>query len=152
MSRQLCTFYVGGCHLGLDVLTVQEILPYSEPTPVPLTQEVLAGLINLRGEVVPALSLRRRLGVDAEGGGAERFHLILRHEGGVASLLVDEIGEVLIIEDSAFEAPPSHLQGALRRLMDSVAKLEDHLLMVLDAACLLPGGVALSARAKAVEA
>jgi purine-binding chemotaxis protein CheW len=150
MSRQLCTFFVEGCHLGLDVLKVQEILPYSSPTPVPLTQRVLAGLINLRGEVVPALSLRQRLGLGGSTG-AERYHLILRHDHGVASLLVDEIGEVLQIDEQDFEAPPPHLQGGLRKLMSEVAKLPDHLLMVLDAAALLPNGVALAARIDETE-
>jgi purine-binding chemotaxis protein CheW len=118
---------------------------------VPLTQPVLAGLINLRGEVVPALSLRRRLGLGGSDG-LERFHLILRHEGSVASLLVDEIGEVLDVDDEAFEAPPPHLQGALRRLMAAVAKLPDHLLMELDATAVLPQGVSLGARSAVMEA
>ena len=61
-ERQYCTFYLRDLHFGLDVLKVQEIISYQEMTRVPLAPPVVRGLINLRGQIVTALDLRRRLG------------------------------------------------------------------------------------------
>ena len=59
--HQYCTFYVDGHYFGLDVLNVQEIIRYQDMTRVPLAPPVVRGLINLRGQIVTALDLRRRL-------------------------------------------------------------------------------------------
>ena len=62
-DRQYCTFIVDGRYFGLDVLKVQEIIRYQEMTRVPLAPPVVRGLINLRGQIVTAIDLRRRLGL-----------------------------------------------------------------------------------------
>ena len=58
---QFCTFYVDGLFFGVDVLKVQEVLTEQDMTPVPLASNEVEGLINLRGQIVTAIDLRRRL-------------------------------------------------------------------------------------------
>ena len=62
-QQQFCTFYINRLLFGVEVETVQEVIRHQEMTGVPLAPEVVAGLINLRGQIVTAIDLRRRLGV-----------------------------------------------------------------------------------------
>jgi purine-binding chemotaxis protein CheW len=128
--EQVCTFRLGGLLFGLDVLHVQEVMRHQAITPVPLAHPVVRGLINLRGEVVTALDLGRRLGVSEAQDAA--MNVVVRYSQGVGSLLVDEVGDVLDIDPEACEAPPSTLQGPMRDLIGRVVKLKDSLLLVLD--------------------
>jgi len=91
------------------------------------------GLINLRGRIVTALDLRRRLGLGDAPAGLRPKGVVVRSDDGVVSLLADEIGDVLEVEDSAFERPPETLDGEARELIRGAYKLPDRLLLVLDA-------------------
>src|ERR1051325_8508575 len=127
-EHQYCTFYVDGHYFGLDVLKVQEIIRYQEMTRVPLAASVVRGLINLRGQIVTAIDLRRRLGLPdrlsgdpqnpgADAGEALPMNLVVRTDDGVVSLLVDEIGEVVEVDEDTFERPPPTLEGVARELV-----------------------------------
>ena len=130
--RQLCTFYVNGLFFGVDVLTVQEVIRFQEMTPVPLASEVVEGLINLRGQIVTAIDLRRRLEFPPRPQGQLPMNVIVRTEDGAVSLLVDEIGDVLEVDQAAYERPPENVEGTVRGLLTGIYKLEDRLLLVLD--------------------
>ena len=60
-DRQVCTFFLDGLFFGVEVLQVQEVIRYQEMTEVPLAPSVISGLINLRGQIVTAIDLRKRL-------------------------------------------------------------------------------------------
>ena len=91
--QQYCTFLVDGHYFGLDVRKVQEIIRYQEMTSVPLASPVVRGLINLRGQIVTAIDLRRRLDLTERPEGTLPMNVVVRTEEGVVSLLVDEIGD-----------------------------------------------------------
>lgn len=131
-SGQLATFFVGDRFFGVDVLRVQEVLRAQEMTRVPLAPEVIEGLINLRGQIVPAIDMRRRLGLEPRPAGREPMNVVVRTDDGAVSLLVDEIGDVLEVEASAWERPPENLAAGARELIRGVYKLKDRLLLVLD--------------------
>jgi purine-binding chemotaxis protein CheW len=133
-SHQYCTFFVNGHYLGIDVLKVQEIIRYQEMTPVPLAPPVVRGLINLRGQIVTAVDLRRRLELGDRRGDQVPVNVVVQSDDGAVSLLVDEIGDVLEVEDSLFERPPETLQGTSRELIHGAYKLKDRLLLILDTA------------------
>lgn len=133
-TRQFCTFHVSGLLLGVDVLSVQEVIRYHEMTPVPHAPPVIRGLINLRGQIVTALDLRERLGLPPRDTDELPMNVVVRGDGGAVSLLVDEIGDVLEAQESAFEPPPETLRGPARGLVRSVYKLQDRLLLALDVA------------------
>ncbi|MDZ4800414.1 MAG: chemotaxis protein CheW [Bryobacteraceae bacterium] len=132
LSRQYSTFDVAGLYFGIDVLQVQEVLRYQEMTPVPLAPAVIEGLINLRGQIVTALDVRRRLGLPPRAEGETAMNVVVRTEDGAVSLLVDEIGDVVEVEASSFERPPDNLDPAIRDLVRGIHKLKDRLLLVLD--------------------
>jgi purine-binding chemotaxis protein CheW len=130
--RRLCTFYLDGMLFGIDVDAVQEVLRYQAMTPVPLAPTVVAGLINLRGQIVTALDLRRRLELPERPPDLLPTNVVLRSTTVGASLLVDRIGEVLEVDDESFEPPPETTQGTARELILGAYKLPDQLLLLLD--------------------
>jgi purine-binding chemotaxis protein CheW len=132
-GHQYCTFYLAGHFFGLDVLQVQEIIRFQEMTRVPLAPPVVRGLINLRGQIVTAIDLRRRLGLSERPADQQPLNVVVRSDDGAVSLLVDEIGDVLEVSESAFERPPDTLLGNARELIRGVYKLQDRLLLILDA-------------------
>ena len=130
--RRLCTFYLDDMLFGIDVDAVQEVLRYQVMTPVPLAPTVVTGLINLRGQIVTALDLRRRLELPERPAGLLPTNVVLRSNTVGASLLVDSIGEVLEVDDESFEPPPETIQGMARELILGAYKLLDKLLLLLD--------------------
>jgi purine-binding chemotaxis protein CheW len=129
---QYSTFYVAGLFFGIDVLRVQEVLGFQQMTRVPLAPDVIEGLINLRGQIVTAIDMRRCLQLPARTGGQAPTSMVVQTEDGAVSLLVDEIGDVLDVDASAYERPPENLAGSARELIRGVYKLKDQLLLVLD--------------------
>ncbi|MDQ8162753.1 MAG: chemotaxis protein CheW [Gemmatimonadota bacterium] len=131
-GTQYCTFWVGSLYLGTDVHRVQEVMRTLEMTPVPLAPPAVRGLINLRGQIVTAIDLRRRLGLPERPDGQEPMNVVMRTDDGAVSLLVDEIGDVIEVNEAAFEPPPDTLKGEARALIKGVYKLNGQLLLILD--------------------
>jgi purine-binding chemotaxis protein CheW len=131
-KQQFCTFFLNDQFLGVPVEQVQEVIRYQEMTRVPLAASVIRGLINLRGQIVMAMDLRRRFGLEERPASELPMNVVVRTEDGAVSFLVDEIGDVLEVEEESFEPPPETLQGPGRELVRGVYKLEDRLMLVLD--------------------
>lgn len=131
-AQQFCTFYVDGQFFGVPVEQVQEVIRYQEMTRVPLVHRVIRGLINLRGQIVVAVDLRRRLNAADRAKGQLPMNVVVRTADGAVSLLVDEIGDVLEVRDETFEPPPETLTNASRELVLGVHKLPRQLLLILD--------------------
>lgn len=131
-NRQYSTFFLDELFFGVEVLRVQEVLRYQDLTPVPQANSVIEGLINLRGQIVTAIDLRRRLALRPRPEGKRPMNVVIRSEDGAVSLQVDEIGDVLHVEDENFEEPPDTLKGEARKLIRGAYKLKDRLLIILD--------------------
>ena len=133
----LCTFYLAGYMLGIDALEVQEIMPPQRITRVPLAPAAIAGLLNVRGELVTAIDLRRRLELPPREAGAGSMNIVVRTAEGPVSLIVDAAGEVLKIGAGECEPVPPTLRGPVRALTEGVVKLHDRLLLRLNTPALL---------------
>jgi len=131
-SRQFCTFYLDRLLFGIELLQVQEVIRYLELTEVPLAPEVIGGLLNLRGQIVTAVDLRRQLDLDERPVDTLPMNVVVRTADGPVSMLVDEIGDVVEVEEATFEPAPETLQGRIRTLILGVHKLDKHLMHVLD--------------------
>ena len=131
-TKQFCTFFVNGLFFGIEVLKVQEVIRYQEMTRVPLAPATIQGLINLRGQIVTAVDLRRRLELPPREADQLPMNVVVRSEDGAVSLLVDEIGDVVEIQDDIYEQPPETLKGVARELVQGVYKLKERLLLILD--------------------
>jgi purine-binding chemotaxis protein CheW len=131
-TSQFCTFYLDKLLFGVELKGVQEVIRSLEMTRLPLAPPVVSGLMNLRGQIVTAVDLRRRLNLEAAAPDARPMNVVVRSEDGAVSLLVDEIGDVVEVEESSFETPPETLRGSVRTMILGVHKLDDRLMHVLD--------------------
>jgi purine-binding chemotaxis protein CheW len=131
-AKQFCTFYLDSHFFGVEVHKIQEIIRSQPMTRVPLAPAIFRGLINLRGQIVTALDLRRRLELRDRPAGELPINVVVKSDDGAVSLLVDEIGDVVEVDGSSFEKPPETLSGAARELVLGVYKLKDRLLLHLD--------------------
>lgn len=128
LGRQLC---------GIDVGIVRDVLGGQTITHIPLAQAEVAGSLNLRGRIVTAIDLRRRLGLDSPGEGARQMSVVVDLGGELFSLLVDDVGEVMTLPGSRREELPLTLDPLWRRLAHSVYRLDGSLMVALDVGRLL---------------
>lgn len=140
LSHQFCTFHVDTLYFGIEVKRVQEVIRFQRMTRVPLAPSSISGLINLRGQIVTAIDLRRRLGLPPRGLAEQPMNVVVRDGESGVSLLVDRIGDVVEVGDELFEPPPSTIPKALRGLIRGAYKLSNRLLLVLDAESVLAPG------------
>jgi purine-binding chemotaxis protein CheW len=131
--QQFATFFLAGNYIGIEVERVQEILSSQQMTPVPLAPPEVSGLLNLHGQIVTAIDLRRRLGLAERLGGEPPMNIVVCTTGGAVCLQVDDIGDVVETGESTFELPPDTLNGPARNMIRGVHKLQGQLLHVLDA-------------------
>lgn len=127
-----CTFSVDQYSFALPVEDVQEVLRGLGLTRVPLSRPEVRGLINLRGQIVTAIDLRRRLGLPERNADGCRMNVLVATAGGTVSLLVDRIDDIVDVDDAAVERPPETVQGDVRSLIRGACKLKGRLLLLLD--------------------
>lgn len=134
-SLDYVTVTIAGQLLGLPIERVQDVFMAERVTPVPLAPSEIIGLLNLRGRIVTAICLRRRMahvltGAAMEGG--ELTAVGLDHDGEAFALIVDQVGEVMRLPRSGFEPLPVHLDRGWADLAMGIHRLDDRLLVVLD--------------------
>ena len=133
-TRQYSTFRVADMFMGIELTRVQELLRFQEMTSVPLAPRAIEGLINLRGQIVTALDVRRVLGLPAvESEEKLPMNIVIESEGGPVSLLVDEICDVLDVPVEASTPLPENMPALHRDLIEGVYQLESRLLLILNA-------------------
>ncbi len=118
--------------LGVEVEKVQEVIRYLPMTRVPLAGRTIGGLINLRGQIVTAIDLRRQLAFADRPDGVFPMNIVIATEEGPTSLLVDEIGDVLELDASFHEPPPDTMRGPARQFISGAFKLPDRLMLTIN--------------------
>ena len=131
-SQQICTFFLADLCLGIPVEQVQEVLSRQTLTPVPLAPPAIRGLINLRGQIVTVIDLRRCWELPDRESSAAVTHIIVQTGAEVLSLLVDKMRGVEDVDETQFEPPPDTLRGGSRELITGTYKLPQQLLLVLN--------------------
>jgi purine-binding chemotaxis protein CheW len=132
MTKQYATFWLGTGLYGIEVERVREVLRQQDITSVPLAPPTVAGLINLRGQVVTTVDLRERLQLRTHNEETQPMLVVVLVAGESIALLVDRIGGVVDVSDDQFEPPPDTLTGNVRELVVGAYKLEGQLLLGLD--------------------
>jgi purine-binding chemotaxis protein CheW len=133
-ARQFATFLLDRLLFGVDVLQVQEVIRYQQMTRVPRAPTVVEGLINLRGQIVTAIDMRKRLGFSPRPADQRPMNVVVQNSDGVVSLLVDGIGDVVEVEPAQVESVPETVSARVREVVAGVFKLREGLLLVLDPA------------------
>lgn len=136
-QNQYVSFLIGKQLLGVPVSVVQEVLNPQKIARTPKAKPEIAGLLNLRGQIVTAVDLRKRLGLPPQGGDRQSMNVVVRHKGESYSLLVDEVGDVIDVKTEGLESPPQTLDAHWKSLLAGVFQLEKNLFIILDINALL---------------
>ena len=133
MKRQFCTFLVEDTLFGVETGAVAEIVARFEVTPVPQSPSAIAGMMNHRGHVTTLILLGVALGLTATGRtkGEKSTVIFMKHEDELVGLVVDEIGDVIEVEDSAGELPPESISLELRQAVTFAYKVPGKILLAL---------------------
>ena len=126
------TISVGGQACGVPVLAVRDVLGPQSITPIPLAPPEVEGAMNLRGRIVTAVDLRRRLGLSARQPGAQPMSVVVEHGGELYALLADTVGEVVPLPATGRDANPPTLDPLWRDVSRGVHRRDGELLILLD--------------------
>ncbi|MBT3373606.1 MAG: chemotaxis protein CheW [Rhodospirillaceae bacterium] len=135
-SEEYVTALIDGQLFGIPVLSVQDVLGPQTLANIPLAPPEVAGSLNLRGRIVTAIDLRKRLGMDP----ADReksMSIVVDHHGELYSLLIDEVGEVLQVPMQNYERNPATLDPRWRDVSQGIFRLDGRLLVILQVQRLL---------------
>lgn len=136
---QLVAFCLQGEEFAVDIQKVREVLKITQITPLPQSPEFIEGVINLRGEVLPVVDLRKRFRLTGTGEAGKARIIIVEIEEGLVGLIVDSVTEVLHLKSTAVEPPPRRLSGGKTEFIQGVGKLGDRLLIILNLEKILSG-------------
>jgi purine-binding chemotaxis protein CheW len=131
-STQFSTFTIDNKLYGINVKMVQEITKAMPITPVPLAPYYIHGLINLRGQIATAVGLRELFKLKPAEAGQSKINVVCKTEGLLLSLIVDDVGDVLELEESQFESTPDTVSSHVNQFMNGVYKLPNNLLSIID--------------------
>lgn len=131
-TLQYVTLFVKDQIFGVPILDVQDILKSQHVTRVPLAPAEVAGSLNLRGRIITAIDMRKRLNLPADDSGRTPMNVVVEVHGELFSLMVDRVGDVMDIQPQRIEKNPSTLDPAWFDLSSGVCQLEDSLLILLN--------------------
>jgi len=126
------TMTVGGQMCGIPVLSVRDVIETQAMTRVPLAPSEVAGSLNLRGRIVTAIDLRRRLDLPPRDATQVRMSVVIERQGELYSLMVDSVQEVVNFNGQRLDPNPSTLPAKWRELSIGIYQLNSELLIVLD--------------------
>ncbi|MAX66767.1 MAG: chemotaxis protein CheW [Bacteriovoracaceae bacterium] len=130
-ARQYCGFRVAGEEYAIPVMEVQEVIKPQMVTPIPLAQEEIRGLINLRGQIVTCLSLRKLFNQD-DNLDRPYMNIIVKGQDGLFSLVVDEVTDIIDIDKQSIENAPDTINPGLRKYVDSIYKRDQGVVILLN--------------------
>lgn len=129
--KKFSTFMINDSLYGIDVMSVQEVTKAANMTRVPLAQNFVRGLINLRGQIATAISLKDLFKIE-KGESKESMNVVCNINGLLLSFLVDQIEDVIEIEEESFEPPLDTIPDSVKKFMTGVYKIPGRLLIVVD--------------------
>ena len=129
-QTEVCSVRVGNRLFGIPITHILEIVGGTRPQPVPLAPGFVGGLVHYRGDVLTTVSLRQLLDLPAREGAQDM--LVVENAGACFGVLVDSVGEVLMVSSVDFEANPATVNERRRMLFAGAYKLKDELMVMLD--------------------
>ncbi|WP_181706710.1 chemotaxis protein CheW [Chthonobacter rhizosphaerae] len=131
-SIQYVTVMIGGQLFGLPIHKVHDVFVPESMTRVPLSAPEIAGVLNLRGRIVTAINMRRRLGLPPREGSSSIMAVGIEYRGESYGLIIDEVGEVLNLQTSGRESNPANLDRRWAEISGGVHRLSGQLMVILD--------------------
>jgi len=139
-SAKLAIFNVGETLCGIDILHIQEINKLTDMTTVPQSPDYVSGILNLRGQIVTVIDLRKKLRLSGDVDEGRMRNIIVKSKGESIGLLVDRVGDVIEVDKSQFEAPPANVGEIQGKYFTGVFKAERQLIGMLNLERVLDDG------------
>jgi len=136
MQRELITFEVGGQVFGLDIMAIREIRAWTPTTRLPRVPHYVAGVVNLRGTVLPVIDLAARLGWQSSEPSPRHAIIVTQLGNQACGLIVESVSDIVTIPSSALQPPPTTANDCIVNFLEGLAAIEDRMVMVLNLAAL----------------
>ncbi|SFG25520.1 purine-binding chemotaxis protein CheW [Novosphingobium sp. CF614] len=140
MLRELITFEVAGQIFALDIMAIREIRAWTPVTPMPRVPHYVAGVVNLRGTVLPVVDLAARLGWAPTEATPRHAIIVCQVNGQSQGLIVDSVSDIIALNTESLQPPPTAGQDEVMPFLEGLAAIEDHMVMVLDLQALSASG------------
>lgn len=138
-NTQIACFRVGDSIYGVDIMDIQEIIRYQKVLPIPNAPEFVEGVINLREEAIPIISMRKRFGLDSIDETKFMRIVILKVGAKDVGIVVDSVDKVLMVEEGELKAPPGEATAIESDYLSGVVWDNEELVMVLEMDKILSG-------------
>jgi purine-binding chemotaxis protein CheW len=136
-SKEFLIIHIGTQKFGIPVLQIQDVLGPQSITPIPLAPKGVAGALNLRGRIVTTIDVRETLNLKNKCENSRNMSVVVEHEQELYSLVIDNVGDVLDLDDGLYESNPPTLESKLKEVSSGIYRLEQELLIILDVSKLL---------------
>lgn len=136
-SKDYLTIMIADQRFGIPVLQVQDVLREQAVTRIPLASPEVAGSLNLRGRIVTAIDVRRRLNLSNDNKTSPSMSVVVEHNNELFSLIIDSVGDVLSLDNDLLEKNPNTLDPAWREVSNGIYQLQNELLVIMDVSKLL---------------
>ncbi|MBI5136105.1 MAG: purine-binding chemotaxis protein CheW [Nitrospirae bacterium] len=137
--HEYLTFTLDSEEYGVPILSVQEIIGYQKPTPIPNAPKWVSGVVNIRGVVIPVVDIRSLLGMAAKDCGVTSVIIVTRVDGRTIGSVVDHVNDVLAFTPDQMQSTPEVADGVRTDSITGLGKLDQRLVMLLDMRQVLQG-------------
>lgn len=134
MNREYITFDVAGQAFGLDIMAIREIRAWTPATKLPHVPGYVAGVVNLRGTVLPVIDLAARLGWPATEPTPRHAIIVTQIGAQACGLIVDSVSDIVMLPSDTLQPPPSNGEGDMTQFVEGLAAVDDRMVMVLNLA------------------
>lgn len=141
---QFLTFVLHSRHFGVPIGVVKEINRVGDITPVPHNPDYVAGVMNLRGKVIPVIDLRKKFGVEVSSYTRETCIIVIESENGPTGAIVDSVSDVTVLTEEQIELPPMLAHDSQRTYVMGVGKLDNRIVMLVDVVSALSDAASLN--------
>ncbi|MEG4126799.1 chemotaxis protein CheW [Microcoleus sp. Pol14D5] len=132
VQNECITFGIAGERFGIDIMAVREIRAWSPVTRLPSVPDYVAGVVNLRGSVLPVIDLAARLGWAPTDANPRNPVIVIEHKGELRGLIVHDVADIVTIEEKTLQGRDQQGNEALASFLTAIAPLGDDMVMVLD--------------------
>ena len=137
MRHELITFGIEGQLFGIDIMTIREIRAWSPVTRLPSVPDYVAGVVNLRGTVLPVIDLSVRLGWPVTETTPRNPIVVTEFQGQSRGLIVHDVNDIVSIDSDTMQQPETGAQDSVSHFLEGIAPLDNEMVMVLDLAKLM---------------
>lgn len=132
MHHELITFGVTNQRFGIDIMAVREIRAWSAVTRLPRVPDYVAGVVNLRGAVLPVIDLAARLGWTPTDATPRNPIIVIEHQGQMRGLIVHDVADIVSVEQGTLQQPDAVGHETITHYLEGIAPMGDDMVMVLD--------------------